>query len=69
VDRNPDYTMAMEYDQWQSIPMQRTGPAAFGGDVLIATKMKDMDFVTVHQHESNGSTLTLSSPLLRVEKR
>jgi hypothetical protein len=69
VDRNPDYTMAMEYDQWQSIPMQRTGPAAFAGDVLIATKMKDMDFVTVHQHEANGSTLTLSSPLLRVEKR
>jgi len=69
VDRHPDYTLAMEYDPWQSVPIQRTGPAAFAGDIVVVTKITNMDFVTVHQHEQNGSTLTLSSPLLRVEGR
>ena len=63
VDRHPDYTFAMEYDAWQSVPMHRTGPGTFAGEVTMQSNPERLDFVTVHQHALNGSTLTFSSPL------
>ena len=69
VNRHPDYTFAMEYDAWQSAPLRQTGPATFAGEVILPGKSDTLDLVTVHQHTANGSTLTLSSPLLRAEIR
>ena len=69
VDRHPDYTFAMEYDSWQSAPLRQTGPATFAGEVILPGKPATLDFLTVHQHTVNGSTLTLSSPLLHPEIR
>ena len=69
VDRHPDYTIEMEYDPWQSTPMRQTGPATFVGEVTLDGKLDTVDFVTVHQHTANGSTLTLSGPLRRIETR
>jgi hypothetical protein len=69
VNRHPDYTFAMEYDAWESAPLKRTGPATFCGEVTLSSQPKTLDLVTVHQHTANGSTLTLSSPLLRAELR
>jgi hypothetical protein len=63
VDRHPAYTFAMEYDTWQSAPMQRTGPATFSAEMTLPSKPQRLDFVSVHQHSLNGSTLTFSSPL------
>jgi hypothetical protein len=67
VNRDPDYTFAMEYAAWQSVPMQKTGPATFAGEMSLATKPATLDFITVHQHTASGSTLTVSSPLMRAE--
>jgi hypothetical protein len=67
VNRHPDYTFAMEYDTWASAPMKQTGPATFAGEVTLPTQPQTLDFVSVHQHTANGSTLTLSSPLLRAK--
>ena len=67
VNRHPDYTLAMEYDPWESVPMHQTGPATYAGEVTLAEKPDTLDFVTVHQHAANGSTLTFSSPLIRVD--
>ncbi|NBV85488.1 MAG: hypothetical protein EBS01_04325 [Verrucomicrobia bacterium] len=53
----------MEYDGWQSVPMHRTGPGTFAGEVTLSSKPEPLDFVTVHQHAVSGSTLTFSSPL------
>jgi len=69
VNRHPDYTIEMEYDPWQSSPMRRTGPATFVGEVTLDSKPDTLDFVTVHEHAANGSTLTLSGPLKRIETR
>ncbi len=69
VNRHPDYTFAMEYDTWQSAPLRRTGPATFVGEAILPGKPDTIDLVTVHQHTASGSTLTLSSPLLRAEIR
>jgi hypothetical protein len=67
VNRHPDYTLAMEYDTWESTPLRQTGPAAFAGAMTLSSQPETLDFVTVHQHTVNGSTLTLSSPLLTSE--
>lgn len=67
VNRHPDYTFAMEYDAWESTPMKQTGPATYSAEVTLPEKPETIDFVTVHAHRANGSTLTLSSPLLRVK--
>jgi hypothetical protein len=67
VNHHPDYTLAMEYDPWESTPMHQTGPATYSAEATLAAPPKTLDFVTVHQHTANGSTLTLSSPLLRAD--
>ena len=69
VDRHPDYTLQMEYDEWQSVPLHQTGPATYAGEVTLEGKPNTVDFVTVHAHTAAGSTLTLSGPLKRVELR
>ena len=66
-NRHADYTYAMEYDAWQSTPLRRTGPKTFAAEVVFATDPNTVDFVTVHGHTENGSTLTFSSPLLWVD--
>jgi hypothetical protein len=67
ANRHPDYTIAMEYDRWESTPLRETGPGTFEGEATLSQKPRNLDFVTVHQHTANGSTLTISSPLLRVD--
>ena len=49
--------------------MKRTGAAMFSGEATMSAKPRTLDFLTVHQHAANGSTLTLSSPLLFLEVR
>jgi hypothetical protein len=67
VNRHPDYTFAMEFDAWDSAPMVQIAPSVYYAEVHLAAKPDTIDFVTVHAHTANGSTLTLSSPLVRVE--
>jgi hypothetical protein len=67
IDRQPDYTHAMEYDLWESTPLRQSGPATFTVEVVLKSQPATLDFVTVHRHTSNGSSLTLSSPYLRAK--
>ena len=69
VDRHPDYTLQMEYDAWQSVPMRQKGKALYEGEVTLPVPPKTVDLVTVHAHASAGSTLTLSGPLKQVDCR
>jgi hypothetical protein len=68
VNRQPDYTHAMEYDLWHSAPLRPTGPGEYAGEVPLDEKASTVDFVSVHAHTAAGSTLTYSSPLLRAAK-
>jgi len=66
VDRHPDYSMQMEFDPWTSAPLQKKGVAEFVGDVNVDGDVKTLDVITVHKHKENGTTLTVSSPELRL---
>jgi hypothetical protein len=66
VNRNPDYSIAMEFDAWTAAPLKKTGAAAYSGEVNIEGEVKTLDFITVHAHQENGSTLTVSSPEIRL---
>lgn len=67
ANRHPDYSIAMEFDSWSSQPLQKTGAATYGGEVTLSDKVKTLDVITVHAQQENGSTLTVSSPEIRVE--
>ncbi len=67
VNRHPDYSIAMEFDAWSSAPLQKAGAATYSGEAVIAGDVKTLDVITVHAQEENGSTLTVSSPEIRIE--
>lgn len=67
VNRHPDYSIAMEFDAWTSIPLQESGTAACSGETTIDGEVRTLDIITVHAHRERGSTLTVSSPEIRLE--
>ncbi len=67
VNRHPDYSIQMEFDAWESVPLQRTGKATYAGDVTLAGEVMTVDFISVHKHTEGGATLTVSSPEVRVK--
>ena len=69
VDRHADYTFAMEYDAWESMPLRRIGPGIYSAEITLPARPRTVDLVGVYQQTDNGSTLTGSSPLVRVECR
>lgn len=67
VNRHPDYSLAMEFDSWSSTPLHKTAAATYSGEINISGKVETLDVITVHAHAENGSTLTISSPELRLK--
>ncbi len=67
VNRHPDYSIAMEFDGWASAPLKKNGTATYSGEATIESEVKKLDFITVHAHQENGSTLTVSSPEIRIQ--
>ena len=67
VNRHPDYSIAMEFDAWSSAPLQKTGAASYAGEIKVEGDVKMFDVITVHAHHESGSTLTVSSPEIRLE--
>lgn len=67
VNRHPDYSIQMEFDAWTSAPMKKVGAATFSGETTVEGEVKTLNFITVHAHQENGSTLTVSSPEIRLE--
>ena len=66
INRHPDYSMQMEFDPWTNAPLKRTAPGTFEGEITIEGEPKTLDIITVHAHKESGSTLTLSSPEVRL---
>jgi hypothetical protein len=65
--RQPDYSFAMEYDVWQSAPLHRTAPGTYAAEITLESDGATAQIVTVHRHSAAGSTLTISSPLTKVQ--
>jgi hypothetical protein len=58
--------MLMEFDGWNSTPLRKTGAATFEGETTIEDNPTTLDVITVHRHQEAGTTLTISSPELRL---
>ena len=73
VDRHPDYSIQMEFDEWKSAPLPmlpsttNTGPSLCQGEVTVDGDAKTVDFITVHKHTAEGTTFTVSSHIVRVK--
>lgn len=72
VNRHPDYSIQMEFDEWKSMPLtkvdgsgERTS-ATYKAEIAVGDDAKTANFISVHKHTSDGSTLTVSSPELRL---
>lgn len=66
VNRHPDYSMQMEFDEWKSAPLQKSGKVTYAGEVMLEGDAKTVDFITVHKHTADGTTFTVSSHIVRV---
>jgi hypothetical protein len=57
----------MEFDAWTSAPLQKSGASHLHGETTVEGDVKTLNVITVHAHAENGSTLTISSPELRLK--
>jgi len=67
MNRHPDYSIAMEFDAWSSAPLKKSRSATYTGETTVGGDVKTLNVITVHAHQENGSTLTVSSPEIRLE--
>ena len=74
VNRHPDYSMQMEFDEWKSAPLKMLPPAGesqrrvCSGEVTIEGDWRTVDFITVHRHTEDGTTFTVSSHIQRMRR-
>ena len=68
VNRHPDYSILMEFDAWQSIPLKKTGKGSYSAEVVLEGDVKRVDFISVHRHQEAGTTLTVSSHEMRLTR-
>jgi hypothetical protein len=66
VNRHAPYTLAFEYDSWQSAPLMRTGKSTFTGEIKLASNTQTLELLSTHTHTTKDLPLTVSSPLVRV---
>lgn len=67
LNRHVPYTLAFEYDAWQSIELIREGPATFVGTISLAEIPKSLELLTTHTHTTQDLPLSISGPLLRID--
>lgn len=67
VNRHPPYTLAFEYDTWTSSPLKRDGAGEFHGEIKLAEGDETVELLTTHRHTVKNLSLSISSPLVRVE--
>lgn len=67
VNRHPDYSIEMEFDAWTSTPLKKTGTASYSGETTVEGDVRTLNVITVHAHQESGSTLTVSSPEIRLD--
>jgi hypothetical protein len=68
VNRHPDYSILMEFDVWQSVPLKADGKGAYSAEVILEKGAKTVDFISVHRHQEAGVTLTVSSHEMRLTR-
>lgn len=72
VNRHPDYSMQMEFDEWKSAPLQmlpgdgKNPQKTCKGEFVVEGDVQTVDVITVHKHTEDGTTFTISSHVQRL---
>ena len=68
-DRSEPYTLPFEYDQWQSMPLTKTGGGKYEGEIVLTKRQpkRSVDVISLHTHTENSLPLTISSRYHRVD--
>ncbi|MBI3879608.1 MAG: hypothetical protein HY301_06035, partial [Verrucomicrobia bacterium] len=69
VNRHAPYTLAFEYDRWQTTELSRAGTATFTGSFQLDAEAHSVELLTTHTQTEKNLPLSVSSPLLRVETK
>jgi hypothetical protein len=69
IDRHAPYTLAFEYDAWQSATLKHVGAGRFLGNIALPPNHGRIELLSTHRHTTGGLSLSVSSPLVRVEAR
>jgi len=65
VNRHPPYTLATEYDHWESVPLTLNADGLGSAEIEIPANAKTIDFVSTHTHEEAGLPMHFSSAYRR----
>lgn len=65
VNRHPPYTLATEYDHWDSVPLKLNAAGGWSAEIEIPADTKTIDFVSTHTQVENGIPFHFSSPYRR----
>jgi hypothetical protein len=66
-DRHPPHTLPYEYDTWESVALKKSGAGTFAGETTLAAAPRTLDVVTTHTHTVSELSVSVSSPLQRIE--
>jgi hypothetical protein len=69
VNRHAPYTLAFEYDSWETIDLPKKEATKFSAEFTLKDDVTAVEFVTTHTHTVNDIPLSISSPLIRIETR
>jgi hypothetical protein len=69
ANRHRPYTLAFEYDAWESTTLARKGDSKFSSQITLDKGTQSVEFVTTHTHTVNEIPISISSPLLSIETR
>ena len=65
VNRHPPYTLATEYDRWDSVALTANKDGSFSAEIEVPATAKTIDFVSTHTQEEGGLPFHFSSPYKR----
>jgi len=66
IDRHRPYTLAFEYDTWQSTEMQKIADYTYRAVIEIPVGAETIDFLSTHRHVANELPFNLSSAYQRI---
>jgi hypothetical protein len=69
VNRHQPYTLAFEYDRWNTRQLEQKGAGHFSGELRFEPGDQSVELVTTHVCTMENRSLSYSSPLLRVDVR
>jgi hypothetical protein len=65
--RHQPYSLAFEYDRWESVAMTSTGKHTWAAEIPLPDNMKSIQFLSTHVDVQNKLPFAISSPLKEMQ--